>query len=273
MAKENRPVGHVEVDVGRAVDIAERAAIRRGNHQIHTWYPPGPAIHSSRDDLTGPFEKRNIVHRVLHIHSLTDWTDQFQIYLVDGVSDMVGNESVERSWQTMTEHQLLAGAASLDLLPPLGMTMVGHLRRSVPAQRYGAPLQVGALVLDDSHERLVIVSADVIATPGTYATRLHEAIAHAADTVPSHVLVNSSHSHAAPPLPGMPKLGGLERWWTESELRFPETLIELASSVVSLAVSRLRPARVGAARVEASDLSVNRRQRGLGTRDDHGLEP
>jgi hypothetical protein len=161
----------------------------------------------------------------------------------------------------MTGHRLLAGAASLDLVPPLGMTMVGHLRRSVSAQRYGAPLQVGALVLDDSHERLVIVSADVIATPGTYATRLREAIAQAADTEPCHVLVNSSHSHAAPPLPGMPKLGGLERRWTESELRFPETLIELASSAASLAVSRLRPARVGAARVEASDLSVNRRQR------------
>src|SRR5690242_18612397 len=108
--------------------------------------------------------------------------------------------------------------------------MVGFLRRTVPAEEYSWPLEANALVLDDGSSRLAIVAVDVIGTPGVYGRALRKSIAAAAECDVSHVLVNSSHTHAAPPIPGMPKLGGLAHDLSDKEARWAETLKDLASS-------------------------------------------
>jgi neutral ceramidase len=154
----------------------------------------------------------------------------------------------------------MAGAASVPITAPLGVAMVGYLRRSSGATGYGQPLEATALVLDDGATRLALVSLDVVATAGAFGRRVREAIARAAGTEPHCVLVNSSHTHAAPPMPGMQKLGGTVREWTEEELNFGESVVHLAASVAELAASRLQPARVAAARTTVQ-LGVNRRQR------------
>jgi len=155
---------------------------------------------------------------------------------------------------------LRAGAATVPVTPPLGVDMVGFLRRSEPAHDYGRPLEANAVVLDDGEKRIAIVALDVIGTPKEYGRRMREAIAAAAGCEPAAVLVNSSHTHAAPPLPGMIKLGGRVHGLREEERRWADALVDLAASAAAAAAGRLEPARLGAART-AVELGVNRRQR------------
>lgn len=156
--------------------------------------------------------------------------------------------------------QFHAGTASVSIAPPLGVDMVGFLRRTKPASDYGRPLEANALVLDDGATRIAIVALDVIGTPREYGRRLRESIAAAAGCDPGAVLVNSSHTHAAPPLPRMPKLGGRVHDCRDQEVRWAESLVDLASSAAAAAANRLQPARLGAARTDV-ELGVNRRQR------------
>src|SRR5262249_58034444 len=89
---------------------------------------------------------------------------------------------------------------------------------------------------------------------------LREAVSRATGSPRHAVLVNSSHTHAAPPPEGMPKLGGTTRQLREEESRFADSVIDLVGSAASLAVERLEPVVVGAARTDVA-LGVNRRQR------------
>lgn len=155
---------------------------------------------------------------------------------------------------------LTAGAATVPVPPPLGVDMVGYLRRWQPATGYGEPVEANALVLDDGSRRLALVALDFLATPGEYGQRMREAIAAKASADPGSVLVNCSHTHAAPPPPGMLKIGGSTHELREDEARYAEALIDLAASAAALAASRLEPVRVGAARTSI-ELGVNRRQR------------
>jgi hypothetical protein len=120
---------------------------------------------------------------------------------------------------------------------------------------------VGALVLDDGERRICIVALDVLGTPGAWGRRLRKAVADTVGCAPEAVLVNSSHTHAAPPPPGMLKIGGTSHELRPEEQAFADQAVFIAGSAASLAAQRLRPAVVGAARARVDGLGVNRRQR------------
>jgi hypothetical protein len=160
----------------------------------------------------------------------------------------------------VTDRRLLAGAASVSITPPLGVDMMGYLRRSEPAQGYGEPMEATALVLDDGEARLVVTGADLVGASGTWARAVREAIGGAVDTPSDHVLLNSQHTHAAPPTIGWAKIGG-DADWNEEERRYADSVGDLLVSAAAEAARRARPARVGYARGTAEGLTVNRRQR------------
>ena len=54
---------------------------------------------------------------------------------------------------------LNAGAASVSITPPLGVDLMGFLRRSEPARGYAQPMEANALVLDDGDTRLVLIAS------------------------------------------------------------------------------------------------------------------
>jgi neutral ceramidase len=156
---------------------------------------------------------------------------------------------------------LKAAVATIPVPPPLGVDTVGFLRRHVPVQGYGQPLEVGVLVIDDGHERSAIVALDLLGTPGQPGIALRQAVAQAADCSQDAVLVNSQHTHAAPPPLGMLKLGGLTHELTDIEQAYWEHLVLMAATAAAVARRNLAPARFGAARGTLDGLSVNRRER------------
>lgn len=155
---------------------------------------------------------------------------------------------------------LRAGAAHLPVPPPLGVDLVGFLRRWHAADGYGQPLEVCALVLDDGERRSAIVTLDVGGTPLAYGARIRAAVGAAAGCPAEAVLVNSSHTHSAPPTPGLGKTGGTTRELRPEEERYAEHLVGMAASAAAVACERLRPAVLGYG-VDAFERGVNRRQR------------
>lgn len=160
----------------------------------------------------------------------------------------------------MSASGLLAGAASVSITPPVGVDLMGYLRRSEPTRGYGEPMEANALVLDDGATRLVLVGADLFGATGVWAQELRSRIGAALGAPAHHVLLNSQHTHAAPPTPGWEKIGG-DAEWHDEETRHGDAVGDLLVSAAVEAARRLRPARLGLGRTTVEGLTVNRRQR------------
>ncbi len=160
----------------------------------------------------------------------------------------------------MSVSGLLAGAASVSITPPVGVDLMGYLRRSEPARGYGEPMEATALVLDDGAVRVVIIGADLIGASGAWAQSIRDRVGAAVGSPAHHVLLNSQHTHAAPPTPGWAKIGG-DADWNQEEIRYGDAVGDLLVSSAVEAARRLRPARLGLGRTEVEGITVNRRQR------------
>lgn len=156
---------------------------------------------------------------------------------------------------------LRAGAAEVDITPPFPVDLLGYVRRSTSAREAYAPLMATALVLRDEATTVVVIGADVVGLTTEMADRIRARVAEAVVCDPAAVLLNSSHTHAAP-WPGAPiKMGGEYDGWTETELRYWDTVPDLYAAAALGAAQRLAPARVSGGVGEAPGLAVNRRER------------
>jgi neutral ceramidase len=157
--------------------------------------------------------------------------------------------------------QLRVGIASAPAPAPVGADMVGFLRRHVPVQAQGEALEVTALVVEDGEHRVTLVGLDMLGISYAEGLRLREAIAAATDTPLHGVLVNCQHTHAAPPPPGIVKMGGLSHHLTPLEAAYWHGLAQSAVNVATRASHDMHPARLGASASTLDGLSVNRRER------------
>ena len=160
----------------------------------------------------------------------------------------------------MSRSRLRAGAAAVSIAPPVGVDLMGYLRRSEPALGYGEPMEATALVLDDGTTRIVLVGADLFGASGAWAQTIRDRIGAAVGAPSHHVLLNSQHTHAAPPTPGWAKIGG-DADWNGEERRYGDAVGDLVVSAAVEAARRTRPARLGFGRTVVEGITVNRRQR------------
>lgn len=158
---------------------------------------------------------------------------------------------------------LLAGAAAADITPPFPVDLLGYVRRPVAARSSYGPLMATACVFRDDETRLTvaIIAADVVGLTTGMADRIRARVGEAIGCDPADVLLNSSHSHAAPWPGATIKLGGEFDDWTEGELRFWDSIPDRYASVAVQANSRLAPARISGGVGTAPGLAVNRRER------------
>ncbi len=171
----------------------------------------------------------------------------------------------------MTGSPLHAGAAALDVRPPLGLPMMGFVRRQGGALGYGLPLEVSAIVLEGDGGRVVLCGVDTIGIPSPEVDEIRSAVAEAAATEVSGVLLSWNHTHSAPPATRsmLRRSGLLETDGDDRIDRYAEFLASRIVETASLAAGRLEPARVAWA-VGEVDLSVNRRERDAEGRIVHG---
>lgn len=155
-----------------------------------------------------------------------------------------------------------AGAASLAIVPPLGLPMIGFFRQPSGGTGYGWPLEVTALVLDDGATRSVLCGVDAAVITAPEIDVLRARIAEATGSELAGVLVNTQHTHLSPiACAGNRHLvGDLD---DETERQCATYIAGLADTIVSacrLAVDRLEPASVAWALAEVDEV-VNRRER------------
>jgi len=157
---------------------------------------------------------------------------------------------------------LVAGAACRGIDPPLPHDPQGYVRRETAALRHGDPLQATALILDDGERPAVVVALDLTGADQAAADGMRAAAAEVIGTTPERILLNYSHSHAAPwPRVDGAKLGGGHDHVTAGEQAYFDRLPYDVASVVQAAWQDRREVRVSGGTGTAAGVAVNRRER------------
>jgi neutral ceramidase len=91
------------------------------------------------------------------------------------------------------ESNLKVETAKLDITPPAGTKVVGHVRE-VDGVR--DRLHAVALLLDDGKTRAAILTLDLLNVPPEMASQLREAVADATGTPATNIMVAVSHNHS-----------------------------------------------------------------------------
>lgn len=168
---------------------------------------------------------------------------------------------------------LTVGFSRLDVHPEPGLPGPGLRLWGEPFRGETTPLTVGALVARSGGVSAVIIASDLIFIPDAFARRVRERVAELVGTSRDHVLLNASHDHAVPPLPGG------QYWGDDAAIeRFGNAVEQAMVDAVSAAASHQQPARLGVG-FGTCPISVYRRARGPDGRDhlgevpDHPVDP
>jgi len=170
--------------------------------------------------------------------------------------------------RTMT-NALYAGAAREIINPPLGIRRPGIRLFADPIDAVDSDLTATALVLSKQNSKVVIVACDLLFIPMAVTLEIRRRIGEAVDTSASDVMINFSHTHSGPALPGW-----LEDTTEQMRLqrRYQDQLIGWLVKVAAEADQQLQPARIGADWGE-SHIGIYRRETGPDGRDVLGEDP
>lgn len=148
---------------------------------------------------------------------------------------------------------LRAGAATSNITPPLGESIVGGWT-PLPADSVHDELWARCLVLDDGQTRLAIVLCDNVGISRAVFDAAKETIEQTTGIPQSHQLMASTHTHSATTARGP---NAME---TEQQLSgYQQFLASRISDGVRRAVKNLQPARIGWGRTEEASEVFNRR--------------
>ena len=152
---------------------------------------------------------------------------------------------------------LKAGVYRVDITPPVGISMVGYYARDGVSVGVERPLTATALVLSTDEAKVAIVSCDLIFIQNPGVDEIRRRIGESIRVDPSSVLINCSHTHCGPTLPGFTFESEAQRALQDS---YQENLEYLFTGCVLAADHRLRPARIGFDRGSAC-IGINRREK------------
>lgn len=93
------------------------------------------------------------------------------------------------------ESNLSAAVAKVDITPPAGTKVVGHVRE-VDGVR--DRLHAATLLLDDGKTRAAIVTLDLLNVPNEMAAALRESVGIATGTPAANIMIAVSHNHSGP---------------------------------------------------------------------------
>jgi hypothetical protein len=152
---------------------------------------------------------------------------------------------------------LFAGVARGIITPPVGIRMCGYTVQEDCSRSVERDLTATALVLSDGQTKVALMACDILFIQSPHVEAIRERIGRRLGIPPGHVLINASHTHLGPTLPGWQAEAGEQAQLQQRYLAFLE---ETLAGVAAVADDRLQPARIGAGKGRAP-LGVNRRER------------
>ena len=94
---------------------------------------------------------------------------------------------------------LQAGWAAQPLILPAGTPLAGYGdRKGKPAEGFHDPLHVKALCLDNTHQRVILFSSDLLIVPPNVAEKVRKRLWEELSLPAGAVLFNASHTHSGP---------------------------------------------------------------------------
>ena len=154
----------------------------------------------------------------------------------------------------MNATRLRAGAAKIDITPPMGVEMCGYgpyLKRT--CTEVLDPLYAHALWLETPESRVLLISVDLCALARDARDAAAREIAERCGIDPGSMLICSSHTHSGP---AAQRLIG----WGEVDARYMRMLHEKLVACAVRAQGAAEPALLGAVRQRMHDIGVNREQ-------------
>jgi len=147
---------------------------------------------------------------------------------------------------------LKAGAATSNITPWLDVAIPGNFKPS-----YGADVQdellAKALVLDNGHTRIAVVTCDLIVIPQTIADEAKTRIQERCNIPPECVMINATHTHSGAAIADLLSTPGNADYIAWVPLKIADA--------VERALRQLRPARIGFASATEDRISFYRRWR------------
>ena len=164
-------------------------------------------------------------------------------------------------------NQLRAGAATVDITPPLGTHLAGSgAGEHRPAETVMDPLYAKAIVFESGGRRVCIVILDLTIVTKDYSERIRAAIAERTGIPPEATMVQATQTHSAPSLgyfmldQDFPlETGEQTEYLRGAERVYGDRAAAAAVEAAVEAAGRLRPARIGLGRGVLGDLAFNRR--------------
>jgi hypothetical protein len=161
------------------------------------------------------------------------------------------------------EGSLRAGAAKVNITPPLGVKLIGS--KGYPSDSILDDLYAKALVLNDGDTTLAIVSVDLLYSPLEDITGPVRDIITEKTGIPSqNVLVCATHTHSGPEVFRRSKLLPEKQTNVDDINQFYlGSLIRKIAGSVSIAYDKMQKVKVGATKGSLPEIIFNRRPRKL----------
>src|SRR5437763_6798793 len=102
----------------------------------------------------------------------------------------------------LNSSELFAGAGRTSIAPPLGIKTVGFSSREGVVEHIESDLSSTAVVFASGDRKIAILALDLCIPSLEMAADWRDRASDAIGTSPSHVMINVSHTHTGPALPG-----------------------------------------------------------------------
>ena len=153
---------------------------------------------------------------------------------------------------------LQAGAGRVVMTPPIGIRMLGYTVQECVSESVERELLATALVLGDGQTKVVLIACDIAMIQSPHVDRMRKQIGETLGIPSTHILINASHTHLGPTLPGWSAENSPEQ--AELQESYLITLEESLIEVAKKANDRLQAARIGAGKGSAP-IGINRREK------------
>jgi neutral ceramidase len=140
------------------------------------------------------------------------------------------------------ESNLRAATAKVDISPPDGTPVTGHVRET---RGFRDRLHAAILLLDDGKTKAALVTTDLIASGVPTVEALREAVSGATGTPRENILVAASHNHSGP------------KW--EDQAGWSRQVTKDIAAAAEAAAKTMQPVSVGYGE-DRIDFNINRRK-------------
>ncbi len=160
--------------------------------------------------------------------------------------------------------QLQAGAAEVDITPPIGFRMAGYFDERI-STRIHDRLHAKAIVLSEGHQQLALVFCDLLGL-SLHVTTNARAQASSKTGIPvDHIVISATHTHTGPLFDDVRRFylheAAVEKTGSDphEKIDYPAFLTAKIVEAIITARAKLRPAELAAGIAHQEDLAFNRR--------------